>query len=219
MKKYTHVIWDFNGTILSDMQAGIDSINTMLAARGLPVIAGMEQYRELFDFPVEAYYRRLGFDFEKEDFKTVLAPEWVALYLQNSKNAPLFEGVAPLAASLRAAGISQSILSASERDMMVEQLRERGALALFDEVWGTDTIHAYGKSRLADAWRQAHPDAAAVLLGDTVHDFEVACAMGADCILVAAGHQDRARLAACGVPVVDALSDCAPLLLCAEAHI
>ena len=219
MKKYTHVIWDFNGTILSDMQAGIDSINTMLAPRGLPVIPDIESYRRLFDFPVEAYYRRLGFDFEKEDFKTVLAPEWVALYLQNSKSAPLFDGVEPLSAALREAGMKLSILSASEREMMVRQLQERGALDWFDEVWGTDTIHAYGKSGLAAAWRQAHPDAAAVLIGDTVHDFEVARALGADCILVAAGHQDRARLTACGVPVAERLSDCLPLLLCESPHI
>lgn len=219
MKKYTHVIWDFNGTILSDMQAGIDSINAMLSARELPTIPDIERYRQLFDFPVEAYYRRLGFDFEKEDFKTVLAPAWVELYLQNSRTAPLFDGVAPLAAALREAGVKQSILSASEREMMVRQLQERGALEWFDEVWGTDTIHAYGKSGLSAAWRQAHPDDRAVLIGDTVHDFEVARAMGVDCILVAAGHQDRARLAACGVPVVNELRECLPLLLCDRAHI
>ena len=210
--KYTHVIWDFNGTILSDMQAGIDSINVMLSARGLPIVESLAQYRTVFDFPIEDYYRRLGFDFEKEDYKTVLAPMWVALYLQKSARASLFEGVKPLTAALRQAGVKQSILSASEREMMNEQLRSRGALAWFDEVWGTDTIHAYGKSGLAAAWRQAHPGDRAVLLGDTVHDFEVARSIGADCILIAAGHQDRARLLQCGVPVVDDLSQVFPLL-------
>lgn len=210
--KYIHVIWDFNGTILSDMQAGIDSINVMLSARGLPIVESLAQYRTVFDFPIEDYYRRLGFDFEKEDYKTVLAPMWVELYLQKSERAPLFEGVKPLTDALRRAGVRQSILSASERDMMTAQLRSRGALAWFDEVWGTDTIHAYGKNGLAAAWRQAHPDDKAVLLGDTVHDFEVARFIGADCILVAAGHQDRAKLLQCGVPVVDDLSEVFPLL-------
>ena len=213
MMKYTDVLWDFNGTILADMQAGIESINEMLSRRALPMLQSVEQYRTVFDFPVEAYYRRLGFDFEKEDFKTVLAPEWVALYLEKSKSAPLFSGVRSLCVALRAAGVRQSILSASQREMMERQLREREALALFDEVWGTDTIHAYGKTELARAWRAAHPDSRAVLLGDTVHDFAVAETIGADCILIAAGHQDRARLAACGVPVVDDLTECEALLL------
>lgn len=211
--RYTHVIWDFNGTILNDVAVGVESINEMLAARGLPVIGSVEEYRELFDFPVKEYYRRLGFDFEREDYTTVLAPEWVALYLKKSQTAPLYAGVKGLAAALRAAGLSQSVLSASEREMMIAQLAARGALGWFDEIWGTDTILAHGKHDLAHAWRKAHPAANAVLLGDTTHDAEIARALGADCILVAEGHQSAARLAACGVPVVPTLAAVAPLVL------
>ena len=85
--KYDHVIWDFNGTVLDDMQVGIDSVNEMLAARGLPTLSGVTEYRAAFDFPVEDYYRRLGFDFDREDFKTCLAPLWVSL-LTSSCRAP-----------------------------------------------------------------------------------------------------------------------------------
>jgi phosphoglycolate phosphatase len=212
MKSYTHVIWDFNGTVLDDMQAGIDSVNVMLAERGLPTVDSVARYRELFDFPVEDYYRRLGFDFEKEDYHTVLAPMWVRLYCKRSEDAPLFPGVKELTAALRRKGVRQTILSASETGMMREQLRARGALDWFDEIVGNDSIHAYGKIGLAAAWRQAHPEAVAVVLGDTTHDYEVAAAMGADCILVAAGHHSEARLRECGVPVVRDLSEAAALL-------
>ena len=37
-KTYTHVVWDFNGTILNDVRHGIDCVNTMLEKRGLPVL-------------------------------------------------------------------------------------------------------------------------------------------------------------------------------------
>ena len=40
-------------------------------------------------------------------------------------------------------------------------------------------------------------------IGDTVHDFEVASILGADCALYAGGHHDRERLEACGVAVFD----------------
>ncbi len=206
------MIWDFNGTVLADMQAGIDAVNEMLQARGLPVLADMESYRRAFLFPVEQYYRNLGFDFEKEDYKTVLAPLWVSLYNIYSRKSPLFDGVRELTAALRAAGVHQSILSASEKAMMEAQLRERGAISFFDEIWGNDSIHAYGKNALAAKWREAHQGERAVLLGDTTHDFEVAQEMGADCILIAAGHHDMARLLACGVPVVKDLFEAASLL-------
>ena len=210
--KYTHVIWDFNGTVLADMQAGIRAVNEMLAPRGLSTIDDMETYRRAFRFPVEEYYRGLGFDFEKEDYKTVLAPLWVSLYNIYSKESPLFEGVRPLSAALREVGVHQSILSASEKEMMCAQLREREALDLFDEIWGNESIHAYGKNALALAWREAHEGARAVMLGDTTHDFEVAREMGADCILIAAGHHDMERLSVCGVPVAADLFEVAALL-------
>lgn len=209
--KYTHVIWDFNGTILDDMQAGIDSVNEMLVPRGLPPVSA-ERYREMFDFPVKDYYQKLGFDFEKEDFATVLAPMWVELYNIKCKEAPLFKGVLSLNAALRAAGLSQSILSASERAMMLAQLSERGAASAFDEIWGNESIHANGKEGLALAWRVAHPNARAVLIGDTTHDAKIATLLGADCILFTGGHQSRARLAACGVPMVEDLMECLPYI-------
>ena len=210
--KYDHVIWDFNGTVLSDMHAGIVAVNEMLAARGLPVLSDMESYRRAFRFPVEQYYRDLGFDFDKEDYKTVLAPLWVSLYNKYSRESPIFDGVRELTAALRAMGVRQSILSASERKMMEQQLRERDALDWFDEIWGNDSIHAYGKKELSARWRESHPQARAVLLGDTTHDFESACELGADCILIAAGHHDEARLRACGVPVVADVFEAARLL-------
>lgn len=74
---------------------------------------------------------------------------------------------------------------------------------------GIDSVN----EMLAAAWRAAHPSAVAVVIGDTVHDFAVAQAMGADCILVAAGHHSYEKLTSCGVPVVDDLFACADLLL------
>jgi phosphoglycolate phosphatase len=42
-----------------------------------------------------------------------------------------------------------------------------------------------------------------VMVGDTVHDFEVANAMGTDCILIASGHNSRERLEDTGTLVLD----------------
>ena len=62
--KYTHIIWDFNGTILNDVQACIESVNVLLKARGLAELASVEDYRAIQEFPVINYYVKLGFDFE-----------------------------------------------------------------------------------------------------------------------------------------------------------
>lgn len=44
------------------------------------------------------------------------------------------------------------------------------------------------------------------MIGDTVHDAEVAAAMGVQCVLYSGGHQPPARLAAAGCPVIPRLS-------------
>ena len=50
---HTHLIWDFNGTILQDVDLGIRCTNTMLSARNLAVIPSVEAYREVFGFPID----------------------------------------------------------------------------------------------------------------------------------------------------------------------
>lgn len=79
--KYTHVVWDFNGTVLDDVEAGIRAVNDLLVARGLPCIADADAYRRVFRFPIKSYYEALGFDFKKETYEA-LAPQWVERYLR-----------------------------------------------------------------------------------------------------------------------------------------
>ena len=73
---YTHLIWDFNGTLYDDVQAGIESANRLLASHQLPIFTSTEQYRATFGFPVVDYYVRMGFDFSKTPFDE-LAHEWL----------------------------------------------------------------------------------------------------------------------------------------------
>ena len=89
---YTHIFWDFNGTILDDVQTGIDCVNTLLEKRGLPIIPNKEYYKEVFGFPIVDYYKRLGFDFDKESYHGV-AVEWVDLYMEKVKSSRMNDGV------------------------------------------------------------------------------------------------------------------------------
>jgi phosphoglycolate phosphatase len=63
-------------------------------------------------------------------------------------------------------------------------------------VLGIDNQYASGKTALGLAWINEldyHPKDV-MMVGDTIHDSEVAEAMGIDCILVENGHMNRARL-------------------------
>jgi phosphoglycolate phosphatase-like HAD superfamily hydrolase len=73
-----NIIWDWNGTLLNDMNICIDIMNTMLANRAIPLITA-DLYREVFTFPVRDYMVSIGFDFSKEPFNTP-ADEFVLQY-------------------------------------------------------------------------------------------------------------------------------------------
>ena len=203
---YDYVVWDFNGTLLDDVMTGIRSVNTLLAERGLPEISGVEHYRSVFGFPIIEYYRSLGFDFESEPYE-VLAPLWVALYLENVKNAGLFCDVRSTLEKIKEQGIKQIILSATEQQMLIEQIRSLEIEGYFEEILGLDNIHAGSKLSLAYDWRARHHDARVLLIGDTDHDAQTARALGADCVLVCRGHQSREHLETIGCPVVSALDE------------
>lgn len=206
MTKYTHVMWDFNGTIFDDARAGIDAVNKMLRERGLDEIPSTERYREIFDFPIEEYYRGLGFDFDSEPYE-YLAPIWVDLYNANAEKAGLCQNVKETMETVKRMGIEQSVLSACEIGMLERYLKKLDVREYLAEVMGLDNIHARSKLALAYAWREKHKDAKVIMIGDTTHDHETAEALGADCVLYAGGHQSRAKLEKCRCPIVDDISE------------
>ena len=203
---YSAVIWDFNGTILDDVDTGIRAVNMLLSERGLPSVGSKEAYREVFGFPIKSYYERLGFDFSVESYEE-LAPKWVALYLELVKEASLYDGVREALSLVRSCGVRQILLSATERTMLCAQLDELSLENEFDEVLGLGNIHAHSKVELAREWVRNAPKGRLLLVGDTVHDLDTARAIGADCLLVCCGHQPYDKLAATGAPVYpDALT-------------
>lgn len=204
--KYSHIIWDFNGTILDDVQICIDSVNTLLAARGLPVLSSLEAYRAVQEFPIINYYVKLGFDFSKESFDDV-AKEWVAEYWKRFPKSTVYPEVLETIKDCRSKGMVQVLLSATELKMLQKQVEALQIGDFFDEVCGMDNIYAHGKVSLAQKWRAEHPDANVLFVGDTDHDLAVAREIGADCVLFSGGHQSRERLSAKGCSVIDAFSE------------
>ena len=211
MNRYTHIIWDWNGTLLDDVDWSMETINTMLKKRGLHALETVEAYHGAFGFPVIDYYRRVGLDFEKEPFEK-LAAEYVEAYYSSMDYVSLYPDAEAALARFRDEGLRQVILSASELKYLIAQVKPFGICAYFDEILGATDIYAAGKTSLGvDYIRRARP-AKALLIGDTAHDMEVARALGADCVLVAGGHQGKTALASSGARVAERLGDVFSLL-------
>ena len=186
--KYTCIVWDFNGTIMDDVEIGIESVNVLLEKRGLPTLESREAYQRIFGFPIIDYYKRLGFDFDKEPYEEI-AVEWVNEYTAREKTAKTVDGVREMLEYFKSCGKRQIIISACEQQMLNRNLKLLGVFDYFDDVCGINNIYASSKESIALEWRERNPDEKLLFIGDTDHDCSVARAMGADCVLVAQGHQ------------------------------
>lgn len=199
--QYTHIVWDFNGTILDDVIPCLDVLNIILKKRGLRTVNKAE-YLEIFGFPIKTYYERVGLDFNKEDYGA-LADEWSLLYKRAAENSELCIGVANAFEYFKAINIPQYILSATEYGMLTEQVAELGIGRYFKELLALRDFHASSKVELGRSWAEREKPERVLFIGDTIHDYETAAAMGSECVLIAAGHQSKDRLLKCGVPVID----------------
>ena len=204
-KRYQHVIWDWNGTLLNDIDHSIVSINKVLRKYDKPEI-DLNIYLREFDFPVRDYYERIGFDFKEIPFE-VVGTEFIKEYYANWQVCQLSKDALYVLESIKAAGLSQSILSAAGVDRLEECTSFFNIQGYFTELTGLN--HHYANSKLDVAkefMERSKLDPARVLfVGDTTHDYEVASAIGTDCILYLNGHHPEEKLRGCGVPIIHSL--------------
>ena len=187
-----YVLWDWNGTLLDDTRAALDTINEMLAKRGAPAI-GMDFYRDNFAFPVRPFYEAIGMTLEGEDWDAV-AQEYHDIYGRQPKrlNAETFAALDAVAA----AGSRQSVISALRQDLLDAATAEFGVARYMECIYGVDNLDGASKLDRALELLQRIDGHDVVLIGDSLHDKEVADALGVDCVLCAQGSHSMRRLAA-----------------------
>lgn len=205
IEKYKHVIWDWNGTLMNDVDLCVELINQLLEPRGLKTLT-REDYRDIFTVPVRDYYAKVGFDFSTESFE-YLGKLWIDEYEKRKFECGLYDGITNILERINKLGIGQSILSAYAQptlDLMVEHYDIK---KYFTHVVGLDNIYAAGKIHLGiDLMKRlGNGEGETLIIGDMIHDFEVAQEIGADCILLASGHQSYERLANTGAKVVESV--------------
>lgn len=182
------IIWDWNGTLLNDVKANLKIINKLLKDRGLKKI-NLVRYRKLFKMPIVEFYKDLGFNFEKESFGKI-AIEYFGLYKNKFANMPLSDGVIEVLNEIRERGYKQYIISAMNEVDLVEQVKSKGIAEFFENIVGVDNIHGISKKQRAIDFISTIPKSPKMIfIGDMDHDFEVASAIGARCILYRNGHQ------------------------------
>ena len=193
-RSYDAVVWDWNGTLLDDVELCVEIVNELLFENGISALEA-DRYKEIFDFPVRLYYERAGFDLERLDFSR-LSVDFCTRFEERLDRAPLFPSAARVLDGFAQIGSRQFVLSSTEHEALGRMLRRYGIDGYFEAMQGMENTLAEGKITGGHALieRFGLDPKASLLIGDTLHDAEVAESLGMDCLLISSGHQSHARL-------------------------
>ena len=199
------LIWDWNGTLLDDVSAAVNALNRMLVLRNAKPVT-IDHYRSHFGFPVRPFYEKLGVDLDKWDWDKICEDFHVFV---SEEPQQIREDARTALELARRSGFKQCILSALRQDLLEDALQKNELRDYFDFVYGVDNLDGSSKldrgkeliSAIGESGRNA------TVIGDTLHDAEVARELGLGCILVSCGHQSAERLSVTGCRVVASVTD------------
>ena len=201
------IIWDWNGTLLDDLDLSLESVNVLLKERNIPTLS-IEKYKDIFGFPVVDYYVKAGFDFEKEAFE-VPAKQYVKLYAAGASELKLFPDVVDTLTFFKENNYRQIVLSAMKDDNLKLMIHNAEISHFFDGIFGIKDNYAREKVSLGKQVVEnlkLNP-AECLMIGDTLHDAEVAEQCGFNCILFSGGHVSKQRLETKGKKIINSLSE------------
>jgi len=138
-----NIIWDWNGTIVDDAWVFVDVMNNVLEKKTLPPTT-LKDYRKNFCFPIQDYWKALGFKFTSGGFDRLNA-SFINDY-QNKMFLPhIHVGLKTLFNALNNQNIKQFVLSASENSLLRRSVDYYKLGSFFKGVYGVDNLNAVGK--------------------------------------------------------------------------
>lgn len=187
-----YIVFDFNGTILDDVQVGLKAENVCIKKFLKRPPMELDEYLHAFTFPVKSYYEKIGFNWNDGYTYEEVGDLWFKMYNEFKNEYKIFDGVQDILIKSHELGYKNILLSASYLVELKKQLEELKIDNYFDEVLGIDNIYAESKVHIGLDWIQDKNPNDCMFIGDSLHDLQVARAMKIEnCVLVAKGHQAK----------------------------
>lgn len=208
-----HIVWDWNGTLLDDLDLVVSSVSASVGRLGRGPITATD-YRDHYTRPVRKFYdslfgRPVG-DMEWADLNKTFHDSYYAAVDTTALTfdaRPTLEGVV-------ARGWGQSLLSMSTHSYLLSTVRAHGIDHFFTRITGLTEANGDLKAphlakHLDD---QGIDSGSTVVIGDTPDDHHAAVAVGARSILYDGGSHHLRVLDAAGVPVAATLGEALTIL-------
>lgn len=197
-----NIFFDFNGTILNDLELCCNIEQVMMERNGLRPYT-MQEYLDKFFFPVKEYYDCIGI--KDENFLDAADFFNKQYFSRWSKETYLYDGIVEALKDLKKNGYRLFVLSATKQEFLDEQLKFLGIYDMFEGTCGARNDLGGSKIEYGKAYAKLHyvnPNET-IMIGDTIHDYEVSKELGFDCLLFTKGHNSKWRLEKLGVKTFD----------------
>ena len=210
--KLRHIVWDWNGTLINDAYLCVDILNHHLQTHKKKKIS-LKFYRNNFFFPVSGFYKLIGLPARGKAFASI-SQSFITKYHQNFNRIRLQPFARSVLTEFSSINLSQSVLSAGKTNHVVHFLTKKKLLNFFENVSGSSNIKASGKIESAKSLCSSlslHPSEV-LLVGDTIHDYEIANEFGWQSVLLSNGHNSLYSLRNVSSPVLKNLSELPSLI-------
>lgn len=192
------VLWDLDGTLLDSRRSIRETMNTVLAERGLPAFT-KEELGRLIGHPLRDILATKTGDKAAVESMT---HRYRAAYNESGwVTVRVVPGLEDLLRHLRAAGVRNAVVTSKGQVETEVLLADLGIASLFDGIVGDDDVRPLkpDPAPVREALRLAGaaPDEA-VMVGDTTFDAGAATGAGVRFVGVLWGTHDRPTLRAAG---------------------
>tara|TARA_B100000886_G_scaffold94341_1_gene62471 strand:+ start:2942 stop:3580 length:639 start_codon:yes stop_codon:yes gene_type:complete len=210
--KYQHIVWDWNGTLVDDAELCVVILNQILNDYGkMPVDRAF--YLDNFSFPVCEYYKSLGLPSCGPEYQEI-SQRFIEEYRKKHHICKLQKSSVKMLSYIKGCGISQSVLSAGNIADVLDFVEYHKLSDFFTIISGVYHTNATGKNDVAHKHlNQIQACTSDILLiGDTLHDFEIATDLKVDCVLYSKGHNSKNRLLEASNSVINDLEELVGLI-------
>lgn len=216
----THLaVFDWNGTLLNDMEATHIATNASLAYFGKGPIT-REQEQEHFTFPLIHFYEKMGISVDQYlEHAEAVGNLFNRVYTEESAKCGLREGTIELLEWLKKNNVVCTVLSNHRDALLALDVERHGIAGYFDSISGNKNpatiVQGLSKQVRLEAYLKDSGLAAekAFIIGDSHEEPELARRLGLTSISISGGLMTPARLAKVGADFrVDSMTQVHPIV-------
>lgn len=201
------LVFDWDGTLMDSAAAIAESLQAACSELALPV-PSTEQSRYVIGLGLTDAMKHILPDLPAADYPKVV-DRYRVHFLRRDGGTTLFPGAADMIRELHAAGFMLAVATGKSRRGLDRALKATAMTEYFHVTRCADEGFAKPHPGMLEAVMDslAVPSEAAVMIGDTTHDLEMANAARVAAVAVTYGAHPRAALAACNpMRMVDEVS-------------